>query len=86
MTGSRRRLVGLIYVLFFLFTTATIVREFADIFTTNFMLETPLLVFSIGIVIASAYAVRNGLEVFTRVNEIILPLILVMIALLVIFI
>ena len=75
------KVIGLIYILFFIWINTFIIREFADMFNTNFMPETPISLFSIGIVFASAYAVRSGLEVLARVNEIILPAVLVMLLL-----
>lgn len=75
------KVIGLIYVLFFFYINAFVVREIADMFNTNFMPETPLSVLSIGIVLSSAYAVRCGLEVLSRTSEIITPLVLLMLLL-----
>lgn len=72
------KIIGFIYIIFFMFINAGIIREIAEIFKTNFMQETPLSVFSIGMVLVAAYAVRSGLEVLTRVNEIMMPLVLLM--------
>lgn len=77
------KVIGLIYSLFFIYINAFIVREFADMFNINFMPETPVSLFSMGIVFAAAYAVRSGLEVLARVSEIVLPLVLVMLLLIV---
>lgn len=65
--------IGLLYAVYFLYINTYIVREFAEFLITMFMPETPLLVFSAGIVLASAYAIRCGLEVLARANEIALP-------------
>lgn len=75
--------IGLIYALFFIYINTFIIREFAEMLNTNFMPETPLSVFTIGIVIAAAYAVRSGLEVLARMGEMVLPLVLVMLLLIV---
>jgi spore germination protein KB len=64
------KLIGLIYCGFFIYIDAVILREFADFFTSVFFPETPLVFFSISIILASIYAVRQGLEVIARVNEI----------------
>lgn len=77
------KVIGLIYVLFFIYINAFIVREIADMFNTNFMPETPVSVFSIGIVFTAAYAVRSGLEVLSRTSEIITPFVLLMLLLIV---
>ncbi|MFZ5652326.1 MAG: GerAB/ArcD/ProY family transporter [Bacillota bacterium] len=65
--------IGLLYAAFFLYINTFIIREFAEMMITIFLPETPLLVFSVGLVMASAYAVRGGLEVLARANEIALP-------------
>jgi len=75
------KVIGFIYILFFVWINTFIIREFADMFNTNFMPETPISLFSMGIVFASAYAIRNGLEVLARMSEIILPAVLVMLLL-----
>lgn len=75
--------VGLLYAVYFLYINTYIVREFAEFVITTFLPETPLLVFSAGIVLAGAYAVRCGLEVLARTNEIILPVVLALLLLIV---
>ncbi|SFR09778.1 GerAB/ArcD/ProY family transporter [Desulfoscipio geothermicus] len=77
------KVIGLIYTLFFIYINTFIIREIADMFNTNFMPETPISVFSIGIVFAAAYAIRSGLEVLARMGEIISPFVLVMLLLIV---
>lgn len=68
--------IGLLYAAFFLFINTFIIREFSEMMVTMFLPETPLLVFSVGLVMVSAYAVRCGLEVLARANEIAVPVIL----------
>lgn len=75
------KVIGLIYVLFFIYINTFIIREIADMFNTNFMPETPVSVLSIGIVFTAAYAVRSGLEVLSRMSEIITPFVLIMLLL-----
>jgi spore germination protein KB len=69
-------LVGLLYVAWFLHINAGVIREYGEFLVTVFMPDTPLLVFNLVVVAIAAYTVRNGLEVFTRVNEIFLPLVI----------
>lgn len=71
------KFVAFLYVLWYIHINALIIREYGSFLVAAFMPETPISVFMLLILAISAYAVRNGLEVFTRVNEIILPLILV---------
>ncbi len=68
--------IGLLYIAFFIYINTFIIRQFGELLVTMFMPETPLLVFLIGLLIASAYAVRCGLEVLARANEIALPVVL----------
>lgn len=77
------KVIGLIYVLFFIYINTFVIREIGELFNTNFMPETPISVFSIGIVFAAAYAIRSGLEVLARMSEIISPFVLVMLLLIV---
>lgn len=51
-----------------------VVRNFSDFFTTAVMPETPALVFAIFLVVVSAFAVSNGLEVIARCSLILLPI------------
>ncbi|MDO9534957.1 MAG: endospore germination permease [Bacillota bacterium] len=75
--------VALIYPLFFIYINAFIIREFAEFFIISFMPETPISVFIIGLVFVAGYAVYSGLEPLARINEIILPLVLILILLIV---
>ncbi|MCG9968639.1 spore germination protein [Pelotomaculum terephthalicicum JT] len=67
------KIIGFLYVLFFLYLNTFPIRFFGELSITFFMPETPLVFFLIGIIFAAAYAVRSGLEVIARANEIILP-------------
>lgn len=70
------KLVGLLYVWWFLHLNAEVIREYGSFIVAAFMPDTPIIVFHLVVVVIAAYAIRNGLEVFTRANEIFLPLIL----------
>lgn len=69
------KLVGLLYVCWFLHMNAEVIREYGSFMVTAFMPETPIIVFILVVVSIAAYATINGLEVFSRANEIFLPLI-----------
>lgn len=71
------RFVVLLYVWYYIHTTAEVLRQFGDFISTAFLPETPIIVIEILIMAIVAYAVRNGLEVFARVNDLVFPLILV---------
>jgi spore germination protein KB len=68
--------VAVLYVWWFFHMNAEIIRQFGNFLVAAFMTHTPLIVFELLIVLIAAYAVRGGLEVFTRANQIILPFIL----------
>lgn len=70
------KLVGFLYIWWFLYTGALIMDEFASFLCTAIMPETPpVVLFLVGIAVA-AYAVRNGLEVLSRYNQLLLPILL----------
>ena len=67
------KLVGLLYIYYFLFIAWMVSRELGEIFVTAFNPSAPVLVFSITVIIVAAYAILSGLEVIARVNEILIP-------------
>ncbi len=76
--------VGLVYAGFFIYINAFVVREFSEMLVTNYYKETPQVVFVLGIVFVAVYIVWYGLEVLTRVNDMVLPLVLIMLGVLLI--
>lgn len=70
------RLVILILVWFSLQSAAIVAREFAEVVIT-LMPETPIIVFVSIQVWVACMAVRNGIEVIARVNEVWLPILLI---------
>jgi spore germination protein KB len=78
------KVVALLYIWWYIHMNAEIIRQYGSFLVTAFMPETPIIVFEIMIMAIAAYAVYNGLEVFTRVNEIILPFTLVSIVVLIV--
>ncbi len=65
------KILGGIFIGFFIHAAAITLRIFGDFMVTAVMPETPILFFVITMVIVSAYAVFNGLEVIGRLNELI---------------
>lgn len=59
------------YIFFFIILTAIVVREFSAFIVSSFMLATPLELFSIVMVAMAMYASYQGLEVISRVAEIV---------------
>jgi spore germination protein KB len=66
------KLVSLIFLFFYLHITAIIVREVASTINYNLMMDTDIEVITIVLFLISAYGVKMGFEVLTRVNLIIL--------------
>lgn len=78
------KLVGFIYIYYLVDIGTAVVREFGEIFVTAFNPDSPLLIYSLITLLVASYAVAKGLEVITRLNEIMIPvglLTLVLIAL-----
>lgn len=71
------KIVGLIFIWFFLYLTALVMREFGEFIVTVFMEETPLIVFIVTLLFAAALAIYGGLEVISRVNEMMLLLVII---------
>lgn len=78
------KVVAFLYIWWYIHMNAEILRQYGSLLVAAFMPETPISVFMLIIMAIAAYAVRNGLEVFSRANQIILPLILVSVVFLVI--
>lgn len=68
------KLVGFIYAYSLIFFTGTVVRKLGEIFVTSFNPDAPIYLFSITIMIVAAYSVYGGIEVIARVNEVLLPI------------
>lgn len=67
------KIVSFLFFLYFLILTSVLVREIGDFITTNLMPETPIQAIEIIFILTVIFAVRLGLETFSRTSEIILP-------------
>ena len=72
------KIVGLLYIFFFLHTNSFIVREFGELLVTLAMPRTPLLVFHVLLLFLCAWTVRGGLEVLARIMELTIPAIIIL--------
>lgn len=68
------KIVGFLYIWWFLHMNALVIREFGVFLVTAMMPDTPIIVFHIVGVAVVAYAVRNGLEVLSRFNQLFIPI------------
>lgn len=65
--------IAIIFVWYSLHIGSLVIRNFTDFFTTAIMPETPSIVFAALLIVVSAFAVSNGLEVITRCSLILVP-------------
>ncbi|HHV75806.1 MAG TPA: endospore germination permease [Syntrophothermus lipocalidus] len=70
------KLLGALYAVWFLLIGAFVLRELGMLLNIAVMPETPTAVFTVTGIALVFYAIRSGLEVWTRVNEVLLPIIL----------
>ncbi len=71
------RLIGLFYSWFFIHLAALVLRNGVEFVKINFMPNTPMAVFSLAFGIIILYTSLSGIEVISRVNDIILPISLI---------
>lgn len=69
------KIVSFLFFLYFLILTSGLVRVIGDFITTNLMPETPIQAIEIIFILTVIFAVRLGLETFSRTSEIILPVV-----------
>ncbi|MGE5415362.1 MAG: GerAB/ArcD/ProY family transporter [Acidobacteriota bacterium] len=67
---------ALLYTLWYFSVSSFALRSFGIFLNVSVMPETPILAFTVTMLLLSFYAIRNGLESWARVNEIIGPLVL----------
>ncbi|MDA8229156.1 MAG: endospore germination permease [Desulfitobacterium hafniense] len=84
--GKAGKLIGILYILFLIHFTAINLSQLSMFLTTATMPETPLLFFLISMLLASAYVVRNGLEVLARLSELIGPILLIAVTMIVVLV
>lgn len=69
--------VAISYVLYFSYKSIRNFREFSDLMIVYLLPHTPLTVVLLLLILLSAYAVYQGVEVFFRLAEVLLPVVLV---------
>lgn len=85
IVGRAGKLIGFLYVCFFIHLTALLMVQFSYFFVIAVMPETPIAFFLISFMLVCAYAVRNGLEVITRLTEIFVPITIIAVIIILIF-
>lgn len=74
IAGPFGKIIGAMYVIWFIHINSVVVREFGDFILTSFMPETPLIAFIVILLFLGSWAAKSGLEVICRANEFIFPL------------
>lgn len=77
IAGKLGKIVGVLFFWYFLHFTTTGLAQFGLFLTTAVMPETPLLFFTITLILVCAYAILKGLEVISRLAEFFAPIILI---------
>lgn len=72
------RLVGLLYIFFFLHTNSVIIREFGELLATIVLPATPMTLMHVIILALCAWALRGGLEIQARIMGLTIPPVLVL--------
>ncbi|MBZ5752737.1 GerAB/ArcD/ProY family transporter [Metabacillus rhizolycopersici] len=86
LTGYARKIfgkyvgwiIGLLYVIYFLYDAARNLRDFGDLLLTSTMTETPLLALNILIVLAICYVLNLGIEVLGRTTEVFIVILILL--------
>ncbi|MDS1030285.1 endospore germination permease [Bacillota bacterium LX-D] len=74
--------VGIVFLVFFLLSTAMAVRQFGDVLKIYFLEKTPLEVINLTMLFTSAYLVGHGVNSMFRVMQTFFPLLIIPIVLL----
>lgn len=69
-------IIGLLYVVYFLYVAARNIRDFGDLLLSSTMPSTPLLALIILMVLAICYVLNLGIEVFARTSEVFIVLLI----------
>lgn len=72
------KLLGVIFLLFYLHITGIIVREYGEFVSGTSLFHTPMVVIIGTMVLVCSFAVRGGLEVMGRSAEIIVPVVILL--------
>ncbi|WP_042356004.1 GerAB/ArcD/ProY family transporter [Bacillus rubiinfantis] len=72
------RILGYLYVIYFVYLAARVLRDFGELLTATIYTATPLFFLMSVLILTSAYAVTKGFEVIARVGELYFIIIYVM--------
>lgn len=75
------KVIGCLYVFFYLHMTGLIVREYGEFVVGTFFSRTPLFIVMVCMLLIAGFAVRGGLEVIGRLAELFTPVFVALLAL-----
>lgn len=70
------RILAFLYVLYFMYLAARVVRDFGELLVIIFFPDTPLFIVNFLLVLVIMYTVSKGIEVLARTGEILFPLVI----------
>ncbi|MGO4886793.1 endospore germination permease [Anaerobacillus sp. MEB173] len=79
------KVIGLLYILFYLHINSIIIREYGEFIVGIFLLKTPEIVIYGSMTIVCAFAVRGGLEVIARSAQLFIPVVMLLFLTIIIF-
>lgn len=69
------KIFAFIYLLYFIYLSARVLRDFGEMLITSFYWETPLFILNTLMVLLVIYTIRKGIEVLARTSELLFVLI-----------
>jgi spore germination protein KB len=63
------RLLAIMYIIYFMYLAARVLRDFGELLTTTIYSNTPLLIINALMILTIVYAVQKGFEVVARIGE-----------------
>lgn len=72
------KILAFIYVLYFIYLSARVLRDFGEMLITSFYWDTPLFILNTLMALLVIYTVRKGIEVLARTSELLFVLILLL--------
>lgn len=75
------KLLGFIYIFSYLINLGIMIREYGEFIMDAFLHQTPIIVVMSSMVLVCAFAVRSGLEVLSRVAQVFVPIVVILLLL-----
>lgn len=79
------KLISVLFIYYFFYLTAMLLREIGDFFTTNVLVETPIQIIIVMFLITCLIGVRLGLEIIVRTAVIFFPWVIGLMIILLVF-